>query len=237
MATLNEILLGIAQDLNDAAPGREFRLYPRDQLIRWWNDALCALCSLRPRLFSTTKVIELVPGAEQKIEGCTLISSVRGQVNARGEVISTVRPVSDKALLAWTKPACPLPAANAYRATGFRYDRANRDTFYIDPPVPPGQKVSVQVVCSLCPASLTMSDLDAEIDVTCYQLLMAKHYIYQMAYAMESDQTNFALAQYHGNIWSAYLSGNARAEAAYNKSADTAVAAQQSTQAQAAGGT
>jgi len=155
METLEEVLRQIALDLSDLRPGNEFKLYPRQQLIDWWNDGLCLLCSLRPRLFSGSRVVELVDGSEQRIEGCTLISSVREQLNERGEPITLIRRISDSAVQAWLKPPTCRADPNNYRATGYRYDPANRDTFYIDPPKPPGVKAQVSVTCSTCPKALT----------------------------------------------------------------------------------
>lgn len=213
--TLNEYLLGLAQDFKDDAPGYEFTQFPRTQLIRWINDGLCALAAFRPDLFSRAIDVTLKPGIEQTIEGCTTLSSVRSQLNARGEEIGQIRRVSDVALLGWNKPAICKATNGEYRVTGFRYDPARKDTFYVEPPVPPGQKVVVRVTCSGSPAPLTIDDLDQELPEDCYRLLMVSHYVYGQGYAKESDQTNAGLATWHMNIWNGFLRGKIQADRAF----------------------
>lgn len=221
--TLNEYLNGLAQDFKDDAPNYEFTQFPREQLIRWINDGLCALTAFRPDLFSQTREIELVPGAEQKLEGC-LFSSVRAQLNERGEEMGSVRRVSDSAMLGWNKPQVCKAVNGAYRLTGFRFDPAQKDSFYAEPPVPPGQKVIVRVVCATPPESLTLDDLDKELPEDCYRLLMVKHYVYAQGYGKESDQTNQSLATWHMNLWNGFLRGKIQADRAFAGSPQTVVA-------------
>lgn len=222
--TLDEFLLGLASDFKDDAPGYEFTQFPRDQLIRWTNDGLCALSAFRPDLFSRAVDVTLKPGTEQTLEGCTLLSSIRAQLNARGEEVGPVRRVSDTAMLAWTKPLICREKNETYRVTGYRFDPARKDTFYVEPPVPPGQEVKVRVVCSFAPPALTLDDLDSEMDENCYRLLMVKNYVYAQGYSKESDQTNTALATWHMNLWNGLLRGKMGADRAFAGSPQTLTA-------------
>jgi hypothetical protein len=222
--TLDEYLLGLASDFKDDAPGYEFTQFPRDQLLRWINDGICALSSFRPDLFSASKDVKLKPGTEQTVEGCTTVSAVRSQVNARGEEIGSVRRVSDSAMLAWNKPQVCKQKNDAYRVSGFRFDPARKDTFYVEPPVPPGIEVLVRVTCSGSPPPLTLDDLDTELDENCYRLLMVKNYVYAQGYSKESDQTNASLATWHMNLWNGLLRGKLAADRNFAGAPQTIVA-------------
>jgi hypothetical protein len=226
--TLDEYLLGLASDFKDDAPGYEFTQFPREQLIRWTNDGLCALASFRPDLFTQSRDVTLKPGELQVLEGCTTISSVRAQLNARGEEIGPVRRVSDSAMLAWNKPLVCRQQNGEYRITGFRFDPASKNSFYAEPPVPPGVDVKVRILCSFQPPALTLDDLDKEIDESCYRLLMVRNYVYAQGYAKESDQTNQGLATWHMNLWNAFLRGKMVADRQFAGAPQTVVAPPQS---------
>ena len=215
MATLRQLLAEVGQDLRDLSPSTPHISFPESQLIAWINDGESLLFSFRPDLFSHTRVITLAQGAQQNVEGCGVFSSIVSTVNKDGTE-TPVRKASYVASQAWTKPACAPPPNTPYKATSFRFDPNQKTTFYVEPPVPPGQTAQVKIVCAECPPALTLVDLDNEFDGDCYRIAMVKQYIYSQAFSMDSDQTNLALAQYHGNLWASYLIGKARADTAFS---------------------
>lgn len=231
MTTLNQALLQLAADLKDDAPGNEFIAYPRELLLQWWNDGVCLLATFRPDLFSETKVVTLQPGSRQEVEGCDVIGKVLGQVNPDGTV-TPIRRSDFNTTLAWTKRGCPLPAAK-YTITSYRFDQTQKDVFYIEPPIPPGKEVKVELTCSGSPEPLSIENLDEEVDLACYQFAMTKHYVLSMAYSQDTDQTNLALAQFHMGLWNGFLGLGARASTAFASGSATAASAVP----QAAGGT
>ena len=52
---MKNLLLSYAQDLNDAFPGYEFSIWSREQLLGFFNEALCLIAAQRPDLFSELK--------------------------------------------------------------------------------------------------------------------------------------------------------------------------------------
>ncbi len=215
MATLRELLADIGRDLRDLCPGYEHVSWTEAQLIAWINDGECLLCSFRPDLFSFTRVVDLSVGAEQRVDTCGVFSSAVSNVNADGSDGPTIRKAGYTASQIWTKPACAGPP-NKYVARSYRFDPNQKTLFYVEPPVPPGAKVRVKIVCAECPAALSIADLDAPIDADCYRIAMVKQYLYSQAFGMDSDQTNLALAQYHAGLWSGFLVGKARADTAFS---------------------
>lgn len=224
MATLETILRGLAGDLKDDAPGNEFVAYPRPLLIQWFNDGLCLLGRYRPDLFSRTREVVLEPGSQQNIEGCAVFGSVVSTVLSDGREVP-VRRSSYPASQIWRKPACLKPPKD-YVIDSYSFDTAQKTTFYVHPPIPPGKPVLAKVVCSSVPENLSITDLDSEIDVDCYQVAMVRQYVLTQAYSQDTDQTNLALAQFHLGIWNSFLPAAARADAAFAGGVPTATGQQ-----------
>lgn len=224
MATLDKILGDIAEDLKDAAPANEFVAYTRSLLITWFNDGLCLLGRWRPDLFARTQEVTLSPGSQQNIEGCSVFGSVVSTVLPGGQEVP-VRRSSYPASQIWRKPACLKPAKD-YVIDSYSFDTAQKTTFYVHPPVPPGKPVKAKVVCASVPENLNIMDLDSEIDADCYQVAMVKQYVLAQAYSQDSDQTNVALAQFHLGIWNTFLPAAARADAAFAGGVPTATGQQ-----------
>lgn len=216
MATLRQLLDEIGRDLRDLCPGHEHTAFPDQQLIAWINDGECLLCNLRPDLFSFTRVVDLMVGAEQRVATCGTFSSAIANVDGDGGDGAPIRKAGYMASQAWTKPLCPAPPNTRYVAKSYRFDPNQKTIFYLDPPVPPGTKAKAKIVCAECPAALSIADLDETIDFDCYRIAMVKHYVYVQAFAMDSDQTNLALAQFHSNLWTGFLIGKARADTAFS---------------------
>lgn len=217
VTTVNEALLQIAGELKDKAPGLEFTGWTRELLLGWWNDGTCILARMRPDLFSSTRIATLVPGSEQKVQGCDVFGRVLGYVNPDGTETPVTRG-SFTASLAWTKPSC-AKAPSAYKVKTFTFDPNQKSTFYVQPPVPPGVNAKVRVVCSGPPPKLTINDLNDEVDLDCYQFVMVKHYILAMAYMQDGDAATAALFQAHMSLWNTFLVGVARSDASFSGSA------------------
>jgi len=227
VANLETILRGLAADLKDDAPGNEFIAYPRSLLIQWFNDGLCLLGRWRPDLFSRTRKVTLTPGSEQSIEGCSVFGSVVSTVLPDGREVP-VRRTSYPASQVWRKAPC-LTAPKDYVIDSYSFDTAQKTTFYVHPPVPPGRAVMAVIVCASVPENLSVADLEAEIDADCYQVAMVKQFVLAQAYSQDSDQTNLALAQFHLGIWNTFLPAAARADAAFAGGVQTAATPVQAT--------
>ena len=88
---MKNLLLSYAQDLNDAFPGYEFSIWSREQLLGFFNEALCLIAAQRPDLFSELKVIK-VSNCEDFVElcDCLKVLDVLGQSDKDGRHI---RPI------------------------------------------------------------------------------------------------------------------------------------------------
>lgn len=207
MATLEDLLLNLARDLRDAEPGHEFTQFTREILLSWWNEGLCILHRTRPDLFTRSRDVELQPGNRQSVgEECTF-KSVDANIGAQGQDLTPIRATSVTAMRQWGgKPQC-IGNPKDYRVTEFQFDKLQRDTFYVSPPVPAGAKATVRVTCVEPPPTLTMSDLNVEAPTDCWQDALTRHYVLAQAYGQDSDQASLALAQFHQTQWATLFRG------------------------------
>jgi hypothetical protein len=211
--TLSKILGDLAGDLKDDAPGNAFVGYPEPLLIQWFNDGLCLLARWRPDLFARTREVVLAPGSQQEVVDCGVFGSVVSTVLPDGREVPA-RRTNYTASQVWTKPSCLRPAGQ-YIVDSYSFDTAQKTTFYVHPPVPPGKPVRAKVVCAQTPPNLSVADLDQDVDADCYQVAMVKHYVLAQAYSQDTDQTNLPLATFHLGIWNSFLPAAARADAAF----------------------
>lgn len=214
MPTLENLLTDYARELRDAEPGHEFTQFSRETLLIWWNEGLCILHRMRPDLFTRSRDVELVPGNRQSVgEDCTF-KSVDANIGAQGEDLTPIRMTSVTAMRQWGgKKAC-LPPPKEYKVTEFQFDKMQRDTFYVAPPVPAGAKPTVRVTCVEPPPTLGLSNLNDEAPLDCWQQAMVNHYILAQAYAQDSDQSSLALAQFHSGQWAALFRGTLQGDMA-----------------------
>lgn len=211
MATLGEQLYGLALDLRDAEPGHAFKTFSRELLLQFWNEGLCILHRLRPDLFTRSRDYVLQPGIRQDLGAGCLLRSVDANLGPDGEDLGPVHMTSLSAQRMWTKKPC-LPQPKFYSVTEWQFDKLNRETFYVHPPVPLPHKFRVRIVCVEPPVQLTIGELDKEDPSDCWQTALVRHYVLSQAYAMDSDQVNLSLAQLHGSQWAGLFRGTMSAD-------------------------
>lgn len=215
MTTLNELLLNYARDLRDAEPGHEFTQFPRENLIAWWNEGLCILHRLRPDLFTRSRDVDLKPGTRQEVGDSCTFKSVDANIGADGEDLTPIRQTSVTAIRQWGgKQSCLGAPGAAYRVTEYQFDKMQRDTFYVSPPVPAGVEAKVRVTCVEPPPTLTISDLDETAPTDCWQEALVRHYVLGQAYSLDSDQVSLQLANWHISQWQSLFRGTLQGDMA-----------------------
>lgn len=88
---MRNLLLSYARDLNDAYPGHEFSIWPPEQLLGFFNEALCLIAAHRPDMFTELKVVK-VKACSNYLDLCDCIKvlDVLGQSDKNG---NNVRPI------------------------------------------------------------------------------------------------------------------------------------------------
>ena len=88
---MENLLLSYARDLDDAYPGYEFSIWSREQLLQYFNEALCLIAAHRPDLFIENKVIKVDPCSPfLDTCDCVKVLDVLGQSDEHG---NHIRPV------------------------------------------------------------------------------------------------------------------------------------------------
>ena len=88
---MRQLLLSYAQDLNDAYPGHEFSIWSQEQLLGFFNEALCLISVHRPDMFTELKVVKVEPCSNYlDLCDCVKVLDVLGQSDKNGK---NIRPV------------------------------------------------------------------------------------------------------------------------------------------------
>lgn len=88
---MRKLLLSYAQDLNDAYPGHEFSIWSSEQLLGFFNEALCLISAHRPDMFTELKVVKVEPCSNYlDLCDCVKVLDVLGQSDKNGK---NIRPV------------------------------------------------------------------------------------------------------------------------------------------------
>lgn len=184
-------LQALASDLGDAEPGHEFSSWSQEDLLRYWNEGVCLIASLRPDLFSRPVRIRLEPGSMQSLSCCCQeIGKVIEQVDANGARVGPVSAVDDAALSRWTKAPC-LQRGRAARVTSYSIDTHSKNFLRVNPPVPVGAEVYLLVSCTAKPRDATMADLESEVlEPDCGNLAAVRQWV--MFRALYRDDENSA---------------------------------------------
>jgi hypothetical protein len=158
MATVSSFLANIAADLNDNAPGHEFTVWSREQLLSFFHEACQLLITSNPDAFAQSIVIELV-GCQDYYDVCDCVGltndSILGQSDSSGHVFQILKSRPDGAISRWTGRTCS--PENPFRLREFSV-AGNGRSIRVYPSVPPNKTVYVAARCAVLP-----KDDDAEV--------------------------------------------------------------------------
>lgn len=88
---MRQLLLSYAEDLNDAYPGHEFSIWTQEQLLGFFNEALCLIAAHRPDMFTELKVVKVdTCNSYLNLCDCVKVLDVLGQSDKQGR---NIRPI------------------------------------------------------------------------------------------------------------------------------------------------
>ena len=123
------------------------------QGLRWLNDAVLSIVSVRPDAYALLRIQVLSPGTRQTITGLRLMSVIRNMGtdgSTPGRAIRLVeRGVKDDYSLDWHSDT----ATTAVKE--YMYDARTPKTFYVWPPVHATTNVTVELNESFAPSAIT----------------------------------------------------------------------------------
>lgn len=197
-----------AKDLNDFEKGFEYTRWSQECLREFASDAVAMVFSLRPDLFVETKTITLKSGAIQTLdEGCTKLNRVDGVLDENGNVTGLRAAKGFEDIDRWFfSKECLTPnlSGGGYTITSYKIDDEEEGRFIVNPPVPNGQTVEVQVQC------VEMPDCESEevpLDKRFHPILL--EYIKYRALMIDDESaTSFQRGQFHLSIFLNFLQSN-----------------------------
>ena len=141
MTTIHDLIVRSARDLNDYtdhSPNKQFQRWSEEQLMGYWNEAMCVMYSLNPSKFKCAKVAKLKPGINQVFEGCEKVLSIVGVCDEDGNVLYEVERDKGDKKLKWGgyRPrhcATPFQHSRDFKLTSYRIATDKDGSLFVSP--------------------------------------------------------------------------------------------------------
>lgn len=180
---MKNLILRYAQDLNDAYPGYEFSIWPQEQLLGFFNEALCLIAAYRPDMFTELKVVKVRPCENYlSLCDCVKVLGVLGQSDKDGKQLRPLPRRSAKTTL-WTGKKRRQEFTD--RITEYELlENTNLVRVFPDN-LDPTKDIYVVVRCSVEPDTY---DLDSTApDERCAFLAAARHWVLYNAKMIDGE--------------------------------------------------
>lgn len=166
MISARQLITEVSTYLVDQDPDAPFEHWSEDDLLGYFRMAVEIIASTQKEKFIKRVSMPLVAGSIQTTpDRCQDLSSVLGQTDAQGRVISHPRRVVSNGIHLQGRIGCPDCRADTtgeYRIDSWRYDDNDPNVLYVDPPVPEGVSASLELTCFSPPR---VDNMDTEVDL------------------------------------------------------------------------
>ena len=200
---MRRLLLSYAQDLNDAYHGHEFSIWSEEQLLGFFNEALCLIAAHRPDMFTELKVVRVEPCSNYlDLCDCEKVLDVLGQSNAKGNNIRPIQRRKERATV-WTGSKKKQEFTD--RITEYELlDKSNLVRVFPQN-LDPTKDIYVVVRCSISPKTYALDD--EAPDERCAFLAAARHWVLYNAKMIDGEfsQTMQSQAKEHREMFKAIL--------------------------------
>ena len=212
---MRQLLLSYAQDLNDAYPGHEFSIWSQEQLLGFFNEALCLIAAHRPDMFTELKVVRVEPCSNYlDLCDCEKVLDVLGQSNAKGNNIRPIQRRKERATV-WTGSKKKQEFTD--RITEYELlDKSNLVRVFPQN-LDPTKDIYVVVRCSISPKTYALDD--EAPDERCAFLAAARHWVLYNAKMIDGEfsQTMQSQAKEHREMFTAILQMVKQADDQYDE--------------------
>lgn len=200
---MRSLLLGYAQDLDDAYPGHEFSIWPAEQLLRFFNEALCLIAAQRPDMFTEEKIVQ-VDVCNHYVDACDCVKvlDVLGQCDNNGKNVRPLQRRKERATV-WT--GSKIRTSLTREITSYELlEKSSLIRVYpanLDPTTP----LYVLLRCAVEPQAYLLTD--AAPDERCAFLAAARQWVLYSAKMMDGEhsQTMQQQADKHREMFTAIL--------------------------------
>lgn len=206
MTTINDLIIRTARDLNDYTdhiPNKQFQRWTIEQLLGYWNEAMCVIFTLNPSKFKHSRVAKLKPGINQVIDDCSRVLSVLGVSDKDGNVLYEIDQDRDDFKLPWKpyrKAMCKqFMHSRDFRLLRYRIESDKDGSIFVKPAVPYGVDVYLKYICECKPTPFSINDLEADIEESnCTVASFGIHWVLFRALMVdEESQSSTSLATNH----------------------------------------
>ena len=212
---MRRLLLSYAQDLNDAYHGHEFSIWSEEQLLGFFNEALCLIAAHRPDMFTELKVVRVEPCSNYlDLCDCEKVLDVLGQSNAKGNNIRPIQRRKERATV-WTGSKKKQEFTD--RITEYELlDKSNLVRVFPQN-LDPTKDIYVVVRCSISPKTYALDD--EAPDERCAFLAAARHWVLYNAKMIDGEfsQTMQSQAKEHREMFTAILQMVKQADDQYDE--------------------
>lgn len=212
---MRQLLLSYAQDLNDAYPNHEFSIWSQEQLLGFFNEALCLIAAHRPDMFTELKVVRVEPCSNYlDLCDCEKVLDVLGQSNAKGNNIRPIQRRKERATV-WTGSKKKQEFTD--RITEYELlDKSNLVRVFPQN-LDPTKDIYVVVRCSISPKTYALDD--EAPDERCAFLAAARHWVLYNAKMIDGEfsQTMQSQAKEHREMFTAILQMVKQADDQYDE--------------------
>ena len=212
---MRQLLLSYAQDLNDAYPGHEFSIWSQEQLLGFFNEALCLIAAHRPDMFTELKVVRVEPCSNYlDLCDCEKVLDVLGQSNDKGNNIRPIQRRKERATV-WTGSKKKQEFTD--RITEYELlDKSNLVRVFPQN-LDPTKNIYVVVRCSISPKTYALDD--EAPDERCAFLAAARHWVLYNAKMIDGEfsQTMQSQAKEHREMFTAILQMVKQADDQYDE--------------------
>ena len=212
---MRRLLLSYAQDLNDAYPGHEFSIWSQEQLLGFFNEALCLIAAHRPDMFTELKVVRVEPCSNYlDLCDCEKVLDVLGQSNAKGNNIRPIQRRKERATV-WTGSKKKQEFTD--HITEYELlDKSNLVRVFPQN-LDPTKDIYVVVRCSISPKTYALDD--EAPDERCAFLAATRHWVLYNAKMIDGEfsQTMQSQAKEHREMFTAILQMVKQADDQYDE--------------------
>ena len=212
---MRQLLLSYAQDLNDAYPGHEFSIWSQEQLLGFFNEALCLIAAHRTDMFTELKVVRVEPCSNYlDLCDCEKVLDVIGQSNAKCNNIRPIQRRKERATV-WTGGKKKQEFTD--RITEYELlDKSNLVRVFPQN-LDPTKDIYVVVRCSISPKTYALDD--EAPDERCAFLAAARHWVLYNAKMIDGEfsQTMQSQAKEHREMFTAILQMVKQADDQYDE--------------------
>lgn len=201
--------------MNDAYPGHEFSIWSEEQLLGFFNEALCLIAAHRPDMFTELKVVRVEPCSNYlDLCDCEKVLDVLGQSNAKGNNIRPIQRRKERATV-WTGSKKKQEFTD--RITEYELlDKSNLVRVFPQN-LDPTKDIYVVVRCSISPKTYALDD--EAPDERCAFLAAARHWVLYNAKMIDGEfsQTMQSQAKEHREMFTAILQMVKQADDQYDE--------------------